>query len=100
MFDLSSISTLVMPTILVLCLCVGYIIKNLIPGDNINRFIPLILAVVGIAAGVATALTAGEAVTVDLIVASCVSALGSTAVYEQFKNIVNGKAATTDSTEE
>lgn len=101
MFDLSSISTLIMPTILVLCLCVGYIIKNLIPGDNINRFIPLILAVVGVAAGVATALTAGEAVTVELIVASMVSGCASTAVYEQFKNIMEGKTTTTtDSTEE
>ena len=100
MFDLSSISTLIMPTILVLCLCIGYVIKNLIPGDNINRFIPLILAVVSIAAGVATALTAGEAVTVDLVVAALVSGLASTAVYEQFKNIVNGKTTTTDSTEE
>lgn len=96
MFDLSTISTLVMPTILVLCLCVGYVIKNLIPNDNINRFIPLILAVVGIAAGVATALTAGQAITVDLIVGSCVSALASTAVYEQFKNIMNGNSNTTD----
>lgn len=91
MFDLSSISTLIMPTILVLCLCVGYIIKNLIPGDNINRFIPLILAVVAIAAGVATALTAGEAVTVDLVVAALVSGLASTSVYEQYKNLVEGK---------
>lgn len=98
MFDLSSVSTLIMPTILILCLCVGYIIKNLIPNDSVNRFIPLILAVVGIAAGVASALTTGQAVTVDLIVAACVSALASSAVYEQFKNLVGGK--TEETTEE
>lgn len=91
MFDLSSISTLIMPTILILCLCVGYIIKNLVPNDSINRFIPLILAIVGIAAGVVSALTAGEAVTVDLIVASCVSALASSSIYEQYKNLIEGK---------
>lgn len=98
MFDLSSISTLIMPTILVLCLCVGYIIKNLIPNDSVNRFIPLILAVVGIAAGVASALTAGQAVTVELIVAALVSALASTGVYEQFKKLMGEK--TEESTEE
>lgn len=91
MFDLSSISTLIMPTILILCLCVGYIIKNLVPNDSINRFIPLILAIVGIVAGVVSALTAGEAVTVDLIVASCVSALASSSIYEQYKNLIEGK---------
>lgn len=99
MFDINSISTLIMPTILVLCLCVGYIIKNLIPNDSVNRFIPMILAVVGIAAGVATALTAGDAITVDLIVASLVSALASTAVYEQFKNLVGGSTNSTTTEE-
>lgn len=98
MFDLSSISTLIMPTILILCLCVGYIIKNLVPNDSINRFIPLILAIVGIVAGVVSALTAGEAVTVDLIVAALVSSLASTGIYEQFKNFLCGK--TEESTEE
>lgn len=98
MFDLNSISTLIMPTILILCLCVGYIIKNLIPNDSVNRFIPLILGIVGIVAGVASALIAGQAVTVDLIVAALVSALASTAVYEQFKNLLGGK--TEETTEE
>ena len=96
MFDLNSISTLIMPTILVLCLCVGYIVKNLIPNDSVNRFIPLILAIVGIAAGVASALIAGQPVTVDLIVAALVSALASTGVYEQFKKLLGKKTKTTE----
>lgn len=96
MFDLNSISTLIMPTILVLCLCVGYIVKNLIPNDSVNRFIPLILAIVGIAAGVASALTAGQPVTVDLIVAALVSALASTGVYEQFKKLLGEETKTTE----
>lgn len=96
MFDLNSISTLIMPTILVLCLCVGYIVKNLIPNDSVNRFIPLILAIVGIAAGVASALIAGQPVTVDLIVAALVSALASTGVYEQFKKLLGEETKTTE----
>ena len=96
MFDLNSISTLIMPTILVLCLCVGYIVKNLIPNDSVNRFIPLILAIVGIAAGVASALIAGQPVTVDLIVAALVSALASTGVYEQFKKLLGEETETTE----
>ena len=91
MFDLSSISTMIMPTILVLGLCVGYIIKNLVPNDSVNRFIPLIVGVVGLVAGGVSAITTGTPVTLELIVGSLVSGLSSVAVYEQFKNLMCGK---------
>lgn len=91
MFDLSTISTMLMPTILVLGLCVGYIVKNLIPNDSINRFIPLIVGVVGLVAGVVSAITTGTPITLDLIVGAILSGLSSTAVYEQFKNLMSGK---------
>lgn len=99
MFDLSTISTLIVPTILILCLCVGYIIKNLVPNDNINRFIPAILAVVAIAAGVFSAVSTGTDITLDLIVGALVSGLASTAVYEQFKNLLGGSSSTATATE-
>ena len=35
------------PVIVGICVCVGYIIKHLIPSDKINRFIPLIVGVLG-----------------------------------------------------
>lgn len=91
MFDLSSISTMIMPTILVLGLCVGYIVKNLVPNDSVNRFIPLIVGVVGLVAGIISAITTGTPVTLELIVGSLVSGLSSVAVYEQFKNLMCGK---------
>lgn len=91
MFDLSTISTMLMPTILVLGLCVGYIVKNLIPNDSINRFIPLIVGVVGLIAGVVSAITTGTPITLELIVGAILSGLSSTAVYEQFKNLMSGK---------
>lgn len=91
MFDLSTISTMLMPTILVLSLCVGYIVKNLIPNDSINRFIPLIVGVVGLVAGVVSAVTTGTPITLELIVGSLVSGLSSVAVYEQFKNLLENK---------
>lgn len=91
MFDLSIISTMMMPTILVLGLCVGYIIKNLIPNDSVNRFIPLIVGIVGLVAGVVSAITTGTPITLELIVGAILSGLSSTAVYEQFKNLMSGK---------
>lgn len=98
MFDLNTISTLIVPTILILCLCVGYIIKNLIPGDAVNRFIPAILAVVALAAGAFSAISTGTPITLDLMVGALVSGLASTAVYEQFKNLLGGNATTTTET--
>ena len=31
-----------------ICLCVGYVLKNVITTDKINKFIPLIMAVLGV----------------------------------------------------
>ena len=91
MFDLSTISTMMMPTILILSLCVGYIVKNLIPNDSVNRFIPLIVGAVGLVAGVISAITTGTPITLELVVGSILSGLSSTSVYEQFKNLMSGK---------
>lgn len=94
MFDLSSISTYLVPGIVILCLCVGYIVKNLIPNDSVNRFIPLIAGVLGLAASVFTAVTAGAAITVDVCVAGLVSGLASTGLYEGFRNLIGPKSDT------
>lgn len=94
MFDLSSISTYLVPGIVILCLCVGYIVKNLIPNDSVNRFIPFIAGVLGLAASVFTAVTAGAAITVDVCVAGLVSGLASTGLYEGFRNLIGSKSDT------
>lgn len=91
MFDLSTISTMMMPTILILSLCVGYIVKNLVPNDSVNRFIPLIVGVVGLVAGVVSAITTGTPITLELVVGSILSGLASVSVHEQFKNLLENK---------
>lgn len=91
MFDLSIISTYLVPSIVILCLLVGYIIKNLVPNDSINRFIPLIVGVIGVIAAVFTATTTGTAVTVDVIVAGLASGMTSTGLFEAYKNLINNK---------
>ena len=94
MFDLSSISTYLVPGIVILCLCVGYIVKNLIPNDSVNRFIPLIAGILGLVASVFTAVTAGAAITGDVCVAGLVSGLASTGLYEGFRNLIGSKSDT------
>lgn len=94
MFDLSSVSTYLVPGIVILCLCVGYIVKNLIPNDSVNRFIPLIAGILGLAASIFTTVAAGAAITVDVCVAGLVSGLASTGLYEGFRNLISSKSDT------
>ena len=46
--DIGFLTEYAIPLIVGICLCVGYIIKNLVPSDGINRFIPLIMGILGI----------------------------------------------------
>ena len=90
MFDLSTISTYLVPSVVILCLLVGYIIKNLIPNDSINRFIPLIVGMLGVAATIFTAIATGVPITVDVVVSGLSSGLASTGLFEAYKNLLNG----------
>lgn len=72
------------PIILGICLCIGYIIKNLIPNDKINRFIPLIMGALGV--GLNCWLTLQF--TPESILTGLISGLASTGMYETFKQII------------
>lgn len=79
---------------LVAALCVGYILKNLVPNDEVNKFIPLIAAVVGL---VICLWEANWVATPETIVMGVVSGLASTGLYEAFKNFIGQlKVATTE----
>ncbi|MBQ1230744.1 MAG: holin [Clostridia bacterium] len=73
--------------VLGICLCVGYIIKNLVPNDKINRFIPLIMGVLGIALNVWLERT----LTPKTVLGGLVSGLASTGFYEMFKHFITKK---------
>ena len=70
---------------LVAALCVGFILKNLVPNDEVNKFIPLIAAVVGL---VICLWEANWVATPETIVMGVVSGLASTGLYEAFKNFI------------
>lgn len=63
---------------LVICMCVGYVVKNVIPNEKINRFIPLIAATLGVAINVWVSMD----FTPQVIAAGLVSGLASTGMYE------------------
>lgn len=70
---------------LVAALAVGYIVKNVIPNDQINRFIPLIAALVGL---IICLWEANWAATPEIVVTGVVSGLASTGLYEAFKQFL------------
>ena len=73
--------------VLGICLCVGYIIKNVLPGEKLNRFIPLIMGALGIAVNVWFA----GALSPEIVLAGLVSGLASTGLYEMFHQFLSKK---------
>ena len=85
--DISMINDYITPIAVVAALCVGYIVRNLIPSDGINKFIPLIVAAVGITVTCAVDIPAGS-FTVNTIINGMVSGLASTGLYEAFSQLM------------
>ena len=71
--------------ILGICLCVGYIIKNLIPSKKLDKFIPLIMGSVGTLLNV----WINMQITPKILLVGLVSGLSSTGLYEVFKQFLN-----------
>jgi hypothetical protein len=69
-----------------ICLCVGFVLKNIVPTDKVNKFIPLIMAVLGV---VLNLWIAGWQLTPEVLLGGLVSGLASTGTYEAVKNIKN-----------
>ena len=83
--DLSFLSEFINLGILGICLCIGYVIKtslDFIP----NKYIPLIMLVLGSVLGIVTNL---NDLSINVVLTGMVSGLASTGMYEMFKNLIN-----------
>lgn len=69
------------------CLCVGYIIKNVIPSDKVNKFIPLIMAVLGVVLNV----WIHTSFTPEILLGGLISGLASTGMHQAFKQFIERK---------
>lgn len=78
--------TYAVPVVFGICLCTGYILKNLVPNDSVNRYIPLIMGVEGI---LLNFWFQGGAMTPDILLGGLFSGLASTGFYEALKNLIN-----------
>jgi len=68
-----------------ICLCVGYMIKHLIPTNKINRFIPLIMGLLGVVLNV---WLNGFTFTPEILLGGLASGLASTGMHQIFKQFI------------
>lgn len=73
-----------LPVVLGICLCVGYIIKKWIK-DVDNKYIPTIVAILGVALSI---WISGWQITPEVILSGMISGLGSTGMHQVFKQFV------------
>lgn len=71
--------------VVLICLCVGYVLKNIVKTDKINDYIPLIMAVLGV---VLNLWLNAWTFTPQILLGGLVSGLASTGLYEAFKNMI------------
>lgn len=83
--DLSFLTESVNVVILGICLCVGYVIKNILNTNDFNKYIPLIALILGTVLSVVSNL---NNITLSVILTGMVSGLASTGMYEMFKNLI------------
>lgn len=85
--DITFLTEFAVPIIVGICLCVGYIVKNMIPSDGINKYIPLIMGALGVVLNVWINL----GITPQILLGGLFSGLASTGLHQVFKNLINHK---------
>ena len=83
--DISFLSEYMIPVIIGLCLCVGYVVKHWIK-DVDNKIIPTLCAVLGIV--VAIWISWGN-ITPEVILSGLVSGLASTGLHQAITQFLN-----------
>lgn len=67
------------------CLCVGYVLKHLVPNEKVDKFIPLVMAALGVAINV---WVNAFAFTPEILLGGMVSGLASTGMHQLFKQFL------------
>ena len=82
--DLTFLANFAVPIIVGVCLCVGYVIKNVITTDTTNKYIPLIMAVLGVVLNI----WINMSFTPEILLGGMFSGLASTGLHEAFKQLI------------
>ena len=92
--NLDFIIDMYIPTVMVICLCVGFVLKRFFPLDN--KWIPLILMILG----GALACIYSKGFNLENIAAGMVTGLASTGLHQIFKQIIDPDDDETDTDDE
>ena len=68
-----------------ICLCVGYVLKHVVPTEAVNRYIPLIMAVLGV---VLNMWVNAFAFSPEILLSGMASGLASTGMHQIFKQFL------------
>ena len=68
-----------------ICLCVGYVLKHLVPTEKVNKFIPLIMALLGV---ILNFWLNKFTFTPEILLGGLFSGLASTGLHQAFKQFV------------
>lgn len=74
--------------IILICLCLGYILKSKVKTDKVNDWIPLIMGAIGVVLAI---WINGLPLTPEVLLQGLFSGLASTGCYELFKNLLEDK---------
>lgn len=87
MNDISFITEYAVPIIVGICLCIGYVIKNIVTSEKVNKYIPLIMAILGVGLNIWINMDFTPAI----LLGGLISGLASTGLHQAFKNIIERK---------
>lgn len=85
--DISFLTEYAVPIIVVICLCIGYVIKNIVTSEKVNKYIPLIMAVLGVILNA----WINMSFTPEILLGGLISGLASTGLHQVFKNMIERK---------
>lgn len=92
--DISFITDMYVPIIMVACLIVGFVVKKWIH-DVENKWIPTIVTILGAVLGFVI-----NGASIEAVVAGAVTGLASTGLHQLFKQLIEGDNNDSDRTEE
>lgn len=83
--EINFLDTYTVPTIVGICTCVGFVIKNSLPIDD--KYIPLIMAILGIVLNI----WVNSSINPNILLEGMFSGLASTGVHQSFKQLISKK---------
>lgn len=85
--DITFLTEYAVPIIVGICLCIGYVIKNIVTSEKVNKYIPLIMAILGVGLNIWINMD----FTPNILLGGMFSGLASTGLHQVFKSMIERK---------